>query len=83
MHPQRLSPAGHHNARVHAKTIYETIKTRLEPGLKGKIVAVEVESGEYFIGDTVLDAAGKGRAKHPDKVFHFFRIGFPSVYVSR
>jgi hypothetical protein len=46
---------------------------KLEPSLKGKSVAIEVESGEYFVEETVLDAAGKARGKHPDKVFHFFR----------
>jgi hypothetical protein len=44
-------------------------------------LAIEVESGEHFIGETVLEAARKARAKHPDKAFHFFRIGFPTVYV--
>jgi len=40
-----------------------------------------VESGEYFTGETVLEAAGKARGKPPDKVFHFFRLGFLTVYV--
>jgi hypothetical protein len=31
----------------------------------------------------VLEAARKARAKHSDKAFHFFRIGFPTVYVWR
>jgi len=83
MHHPQLSPSEHHNLRARAKAIYETIKGKLEPSLKGKIVAIEVESGEYFTGETVLDAAKKARAKHPDKVFHFFRIGFPTVYVWR
>jgi hypothetical protein len=46
---------------------------KLEPSLKGKSVAIEVESGEYFVGETVLDAAGKVYVKYSDKVFHFFR----------
>jgi hypothetical protein len=53
---------------------------KLEPSLKGKSVAIEVESGEYFVGETVLDAAGKVYVKYSDKVFHFFHIGSLSVY---
>ena len=83
MHDQSLSPTERHDLRARARTIYETIRGTLEPSLKGKIVAIEVESGEYFVGETVLDAATKARAKHPDKVFHFFRIGFSTVYVWR
>jgi hypothetical protein len=63
--------------------MYDSIKGKLESSFKGKILAIEVESGEHFIGETVLEAARKARAKHPDKAFHFFRIGFPTVYVWR
>lgn len=83
MQPQKLSPTERHDLRARARTIYEAIRDRLEPSLKGKIVAIEVESGEYFVRETVLDAANKARARHPEKVFHFFRIGFPTVYMWR
>ena len=78
-----LVPAGRHEARARARAIYETIRGKLELSLKGHIIAIEAESGEYFIGETVLEAASKARAKHPDKGFHFFRVGFPAVYVWR
>jgi hypothetical protein len=64
---QGLSPTERHDSRVRARAIYERIKGKLEPSFKGKILAVEVESGEHFIGETVLEAARKARAKHPDK----------------
>ena len=83
MPQQRFSPAERHDLRTQAREIYETIANTLEPRLQGKIVAIEVESAEYFVGETVLDAANKARATHADKVFHFFRIGFPTVYVWR
>lgn len=80
---QGLLPAERHDARARAKAIYETVRETLETNLHGKIVAIEVESGEYFVGDTVLEAGQHARTKHPEKVFHFFRVGFPTVYVSR
>ena len=39
-----------------------------------------MESGDYFIGDTVQQAGFKGREKYPSKQFFFFRIGFKAVY---
>jgi hypothetical protein len=80
---QSLSPNDRRDSRARARAIYDRIKGKLEPSFKGRILAIEVESGEHFIGETVLEAARKARAKHPDKAFHFFRIGFPTVYVWR
>ena len=71
------------NAHAQAKAIYESVKDSLPPTAKGKIVAIERESGDSFVGATVLEAAGKARAVHPGKTFHFFRIGFPTAYVWR
>ena len=63
--------------------IYERIKHELEPTHRGKVVAIEVESGDYFLGESVVAAAKKARAKHPDKHFYFVRVGFPSVHIRR
>ncbi len=63
--------------------IYEKIKPLLEPEYEGKIVAIEVESGDYFLGETVIRAGQKAKEKHPDKVFYFVRIGYPVVHVFR
>ena len=61
--------------------IYETrLKALLEPKYRGKIVAIEVESGEYFLGDREVEAFEKGRKKHPAKVFYFKRVGFRAVH---
>ena len=52
------------------KEIYTKLRDELEPQHKGEIVAIEVDSGEYFFGRTVIEATGKGREKYPDKVFY-------------
>lgn len=52
----------------------------LESTNKGKIIAIEVESEDYFIEDSVIKAAMKARQKYPDKLFFFARIGYPAVY---
>ena len=50
---------------------------------KEKIVSIEIESGDYFIGEDELEAAQKARNKFPDKIFVFFRIGYPVVHKFR
>jgi len=64
------------------ETIYHT---RISPNLsvenlKGKIIAIEVDSGEYFIEQTVLKAVMLGRKRYPQQKFYCKRIGYPVVY---
>ena len=67
-----------------AEDIYrKRYQRRLEPGKKGKIVAIEVESGEVLLGASTLEAGMKAREKYPDKVFYFIRVGYPTVYKTR
>ena len=83
MQHKKPSPTEPRDVRRRARAIYEAIQGKLESDLKGQVVAIEAESGEYFVGQTVLEVTQKARAKHPHKIFHFFRIGFPTVYVWR
>ena len=64
------------------KAVYKKLQPKLKKD-KGKIVAIEIESGEYFIGDDELEAAKKARNKFPNKIFVFFRIGYPFVHKFR
>jgi len=63
--------------------IYEAIKDKLEPEHKGELVAIEVETGDYFLGRRVIEAIEKAKRKYPDKVFYVARVGFPVVHVFR
>jgi hypothetical protein len=62
---------------------HEKLKSLLEPQYRGKIVAIEVESGDYFVEDSVVKAALKAKAKYPDKVFHFIRVSYRAVHKMR
>ncbi|MEW6096022.1 MAG: hypothetical protein AB1567_05805 [bacterium] len=63
------------------KEIYKELKDKLEPEYKGKLVAID--SGDYFLGNTLREAAAQARAKYSDKVFYVVKIGYPAVYVFR
>ena len=49
----------------------------------GWVVAIEVESGEYVLGDDELDAALKALERFPGKIFHFIRVGSPVMHKLR
>ncbi len=64
--------------------IYEDrLKDEMEPRHKGRIIAIEVETGDYFLGDSVIEAVNKAKEKYPDKVFFIARIGYKAVHVRR
>jgi len=64
-----------------AEAIYRRkLKSKLEQRYKGRIVAIEIDSGDYFLGKTPLEAVEKGRKKYPQKLFYAIRIGYPAVH---
>ena len=59
--------------------VFEGIKGRLE-GQDG-VVAIEPESGEYFVGETLGAANDAAFAKHPDAWVCFVRIDDPDAAI--
>ena len=57
----------------------QRIKAMVEPAHMGEYVAIEVASGDYFLGMTLVEAATKARAAYPKRRFHFIKIGSPVV----
>ena len=62
-----------------ADQIYDQIEQKIKSD-KGKIIAIDEESGDYFIADDELQAYHKALKKHPNKTFVFKRIGFTHTY---
>lgn len=59
-----------------AKRIYaEQLRGVLESQHLNRFVAIELESGEYFLGDTFDLAVKAAMAKHPSRLSHTIRIG--------
>jgi hypothetical protein len=64
-----------------AKRIYaDHLQTVLEPQHKNRFVAIEPESGDYFLGDTFDEAVKSARAKHPSRLSHTIRIGHRAAF---
>ena len=66
-----------------ASDLFHRVERRLLARHKGQVIAVEPDSGRYFLGKDVLDAARQAMKALPDKVFDFFRIGYPAVHKLR
>jgi len=63
-----------------AEILFKKIDAELSPKFKGKLVAIEPESKDYFIGDNGLEACKKAAEKHPNRKFVLKRIGFDYTY---
>jgi hypothetical protein len=64
-----------------AKRIYaEQLRAVLEPQHQNRFVAIEPESGEYFLGDTFDEAVKSAGAKHPSRLSHTIRIGHSAAF---
>ena len=64
-----------------ANKVFKKINKDLSKKYTGKIVAIDPESGEYFIGNSALEAYEEGIKKHPGKEFFFKRVGAKHTFV--
>ncbi len=62
--------------------LYEgQLRCRVEvPENIGKIISIDVESGDYAIADDLILAGDRVRAKHPDAPMYAARIGYDAVF---
>jgi hypothetical protein len=66
-----------------AKRAYERVREELELTHRGDFIVIEPDSGDYFLGKTMDEAEEKARAKYPDKLFYFARVGYPAARILR
>ena len=59
-----------------AKQLYEKeLRPKLEATNMNDFVAIEPDSGDYFLGKTLSEAIQASRAKHPDRLAFAMRVG--------
>ena len=59
-----------------AQEIYEQeLRSRLELTNRDDFVAIEPESGDFFLGKTLSEAIQAARAAHPDRLPFALRVG--------
>jgi predicted solute-binding protein len=63
------------------KAYYEALRSQVEAADNiGKIIAIEINTGDYTIGDDLLETSLRLKAKYPDGEMWAERIGFNAVY---
>ena len=55
------------------------LRGHLEQQYDGQVVIIDVETGEYEIGQDSLAANNRALAKHPGAALYGIRVGFPFV----
>lgn len=69
-----------HEISQKGQRVLEALLQELKGKHFGRFIAIEVDSGEYFLGDTAVEATRKAQAKHPGKIFFLGRIGYRTAY---
>lgn len=60
------------------------IKSIVLPDHISKFVAIEVNSGNYFLGNSIMEAIKNGKKKYPNRIFHVVKIGSKlKIYFNR
>jgi hypothetical protein len=63
-------------AKVAEEIYARRLRAELEASHRGEFLAIEPESGDYFLGESISDAANRARSMHPEKTAYVLRIGF-------
>ena len=71
------------NIAAVGRAMYEEIRGELEVAQKGKVVVIDVKSGDYEIGDNDLDATLRMFERRPNTLTWGERIGYPAMYTIR
>ncbi|MDZ4820287.1 MAG: hypothetical protein SGJ20_15075 [Planctomycetota bacterium] len=63
-----------------AEEVYaQRLSQMLEPDHANEFVAIEPDSGDYYLGKTLSEAMGAAHRSHPDRLVHAMRVGHPAA----
>lgn len=63
-----------------ARQLYEQkLRVLLEPNQQGRYVAIEPETGRYFLGETGTAAAVEAHTSMPKHIFYLAKIGYEAA----
>jgi hypothetical protein len=61
--------------------LYERqVRPQVEAGNRGKVVGIDVDTGDFELAEDTLTAADRLLARRPDAQIWFVRIGEPGVH---
>lgn len=59
---------------------YMQIRSQVETGNHGKIVALDIDTGAFEVAEDTITASEKLLARYPDAQIWCVRIGYPAVH---
>lgn len=57
----------------------ERLKALLDPAHREQFVAIEPESGDYFLGETLSEAAAAAEKAYPQRRTYIVRVGYSAA----
>jgi hypothetical protein len=66
-------------ARRGEEIYQQQVRPLVEQGNRGKIVAIDIESGAFEVADDLITAGNRIFARFPDAQVFYIRIGYPAV----
>jgi hypothetical protein len=64
-----------------AEHLYEGLwRAQLEDTHRNWFIAIEPDSGDYYLGRSMHDAIEASRQAHPNRLCHVLRIGHPAAF---
>lgn len=68
------------HARRGAAVYEQRVRPQVEAGNRGKVVALDVETGEFEVAEASLPASQRLLVRCPDAQIWCVRIGYPAVH---
>lgn len=65
------------------KIYNERLKAIVEPQFNNMFIAIDVDTGDYFLDSNLLAAVKKGQEKYPDKIFYVRIVGDEMVMMAK
>lgn len=63
-----------------AQELYESLRSEIEtPENIGKLIVMDVESGDYEIDEMGIESSRRLQVRHPDATLYALRIGYKAV----
>ena len=67
-------------ARRGTQVYEQRLRALLEPTHNGQFIAIEPDSGDYFVGSTDSEVVAAARKAHPGRLPLVLRIGRPATF---
>jgi hypothetical protein len=67
-------------ARRGTQLYEQRLRAQLEPTHRGEFIAIEPDSGDYYLGKTDSEVVAAARKAHPDRLPLVLRIGEPATF---